>query len=46
MIEEVGEEDENYGENEVDDLTARTTKLNKDQCKHLLSLMIREDVDF
>jgi hypothetical protein len=46
MIEEVEEEDENYEEDEVDDLAARTTRLNEDQHEHLLSSMIREDADF
>jgi hypothetical protein len=44
MIEEV-EEEENYGEDDVDDLAARTTRLNEDQCEHLTQ-MIREDADF
>jgi hypothetical protein len=46
MIEEVEEEEENYGEDEVDDLATRTIRLNEDQHEHLLSQMIREDVDF
>jgi hypothetical protein len=45
MIEEVEEEDE-YKEDDVDDLVARTTRLNEDQCEHLLMQMIREDADF
>jgi hypothetical protein len=38
MIEEV--EEENYGEDDIDDLAARTTRLNEDQCEHLLTQMI------
>jgi hypothetical protein len=45
MIEEV-EEEENYEEDDVDDLAARTTRLNEDQHKHLLKQMIQEDADF
>jgi hypothetical protein len=44
MIEEV--EEEEYEEDDVDDLVACTTKLNEDQCEHLLTQMIREDADF
>jgi hypothetical protein len=46
MIKEVEEEEEDYGEDEVDDLAAQTTRLNEDQHEHLLSSMIREDADF
>jgi hypothetical protein len=46
MIEKVKEEEDDYEEDDVDDLAARTTRLNEDQCEHLLTQMIREDVDF
>jgi hypothetical protein len=45
MIKEVEEED-GYEEDDIDDLVARTTRLNEDQRKHLLTQMIREDADF
>jgi hypothetical protein len=39
MIEEVEEEDD-YEEDDIDDLVACTTRLNKDQREHLLTQMI------
>jgi hypothetical protein len=45
MIKEVEEED-NYREDNVNDLAARITRLNEDQCEHLLTQMIQKDVDF
>jgi DNA-directed RNA polymerase specialized sigma24 family protein len=45
MIEEVEEEDD-YKEDDIDDLAACTTRLNKDQREHLLLQMIQEDADF
>jgi hypothetical protein len=40
MIEEVEEEEDDYGEDNIDDLAAHTTRLNKDQREHLLTQMI------
>jgi hypothetical protein len=37
MIEEVKEEENNYEEDDIDDLAAYTTRLNEDQCEHLLT---------
>jgi hypothetical protein len=45
MIKEVEEEDD-YEEDDVNDLAACTTRLNKDQRKQLLLQMIQEDADF
>jgi hypothetical protein len=39
MIKEV-EEEGDYEEDNIDDLAARTTRLNEDQRKHLLTQMI------
>jgi hypothetical protein len=46
MIKEVEEEEDNYEKDDIDDLVAHTTRLNEDQCEHLLTQMIREDADF
>jgi hypothetical protein len=40
MIEEVEEEEDDYEEDDIDDLAARTTRLNEDQHEHLLTQMI------
>jgi hypothetical protein len=44
MIEEV-EKEEDYEEDDIDDLAAHTTRLNKDQREHFLTQMIREDAN-